>query len=78
MIKSLKMTLRLIFIVLFIGVSTEQTLAATPTGVSISTRQILLDTGGGGGEGAALPGIKWTYGTTADGTPFMFWTWSTN
>jgi hypothetical protein len=45
--------------------------------VKVKPEQILLDTGGGGGvEGSNLPGVKWWFGETPNGKPFMFWSWS--
>ncbi len=77
--KNLKRTFEITSLVLLLN-----TIFATPSnaasfgGVKASTQQILLDTGGGGGEGANLPGIRWTFAITTGGNPFIFWSWSPN
>jgi len=59
--------------------STTQSHAALPSGIQVKPQQILLDTGGGGGvQGSNLPGVKWSFGETPNGKPFMFWSWSPN
>lgn len=62
--------------VLVTGLSTVPANADIRSAKNISTKQIIIDTGGGGGEGSALPGVRWTFADTAKGTPFMFWSWS--
>jgi hypothetical protein len=60
----------------FIGLNTFPSEAASHSRQKVSTNQIIIDTGGGGGEGSALPGVKWTFAETPQGKPFIFWTWS--
>jgi hypothetical protein len=74
--RSLKHVALLALSITFIGVSTTQSNAASPSKGTVSANQLLLDLGGGGGEGANLPGIKWWFAETPKGNPFMFWSWS--
>ena len=63
-------------IVLTTGIAAAPANADTRSAKNISTKQIIIDTGGGGGEGAALPSVKWVFETTPKGKPFIFWSWS--
>jgi hypothetical protein len=66
-------------LIAFTATSLTHSQAAPLASVKIKPQQILLDTGGGGGvEGANLPGVKWWFGETPNGKPFMFWSWSPN
>lgn len=65
--------------IIFTASAINQSHAISPTGVKAKPQQILLDTGGVGGvEGANLPGVKWWFGETPNGKPFIFWSWSPN
>ncbi len=72
-------TKSLLVMVLFVGITALNITASTADLISnrkSSPKQILLDTGGGGGEGSALPGVNWSFAETPNGKPFIFWTWS--
>ena len=60
----------------FIGMSILPSEAATPSIKPTLNYQIIVDTGGGGGEGSNLPGVRWTFSETPNGKPFIFWGWS--
>ena len=59
----------------FIGISVLPSEADSPSIKSTLNYQIIIDTGGGGGEGATLPDVKWTINQTPNGKPFIFWSW---
>jgi hypothetical protein len=74
-----RITTVLALLLFSISASITQSDASPLPGVKIKPQQILLDTGGGGGvEGSNLPGVKWWFGETPNGKPFMFWSWSPN
>jgi hypothetical protein len=62
----------------FIGISVLPSEATSPSIRPTLNYQIIVDTGGGGGEGPSLPGIRWTFAETPSLKPFIFWGWSVN
>jgi len=74
--QKLKSITPVLLAIIYVGSTTTQANAAFTLESPMSQKQILLDTGGGGGEGPVLSGVKWTFGATANGNPFIFWTWS--
>lgn len=62
-------------IVLIAGLAAVPANADTRSVKNISTKQIIIDTGSGGGDGASLPDVKWILKQTPNGKPFIFWSW---
>lgn len=58
----------------FIGLSASPSLGNSSSWDKVSAKQIVIDTGNGGG-GAALPDVKWIFKQTPNGKPFIFWNW---
>lgn len=57
------------------GLNTFPSEAASPSLQKVSTKQRIVDIGGGAGDGATLPDVKWSFRLTPGGNPFIFWTW---
>lgn len=78
MTKTKRIVISTIFSSALIGFFVTPAEAASPSLNPTPIYQIVLDTGGGGGEGSNLPGVRWTFAETPKGKPFIFWGWSTN